>query len=120
MQRFLPAAIFFGVLIAALAAVILQHFSPTAQIASNITAQTGSIAIGGSISGSVITSSIVPAPDRETANMAVALLIAQLVVTGLFMGASLFVVLSKRYPPADRHWAYGALGTILGFWLRAF
>ncbi len=33
------------------------------------------------------------------------------------LGASLFVILSKRYTPTDRHWAYATVGTILGFWL---
>jgi hypothetical protein len=43
----------------------------------------------------------------------------QAIVTVIFITASLFIVLSKRYASAERHWAYGALGTILGFWLRA-
>jgi hypothetical protein len=46
-------------------------------------------------------------------------LIIQAIITAIFVGAGLFVILSKRYAPAERHWAYGALGTILGFWLRA-
>ena len=37
----------------------------------------------------------------------------------VFLGApAIFVVLSKRYQPREKHWAYSTLGTILGFWLR--
>ena len=32
--------------------------------------------------------------------------------------ASLWVIQSKKYTPTDRHWAYGALGTIVGYWLH--
>jgi hypothetical protein len=46
-------------------------------------------------------------------------LTVQVAITLIFVAASLFVILSKWYAPAERHWAYGALGTILGFWLRA-
>jgi hypothetical protein len=35
----------------------------------------------------------------------------------LFSGA-FWVILSRRYTPTDRHWAYGAVGTIVGFWLH--
>jgi hypothetical protein len=44
-------------------------------------------------------------------------LIIQLMVTLVFSAAALYTVLSKNYRPTDRHWAYGALGTILGYWL---
>src|SRR5579862_6686497 len=45
-------------------------------------------------------------------------LIIQAVLTAVFAIACLFVIFSKRYEANERHWAYGALGTILGFWLR--
>jgi uncharacterized membrane protein SirB2 len=32
--------------------------------------------------------------------------------------SALFVILSKKYAPADRHWAYGSIGTIVGYWLH--
>ena len=41
----------------------------------------------------------------------------QVVTTALVLGASLFVVLSKRYAAAEKHWAFATVGTILGFWL---
>jgi len=43
---------------------------------------------------------------------------ARVVITLIILVASLFVILTKRYSPADRHWAYGALGTVIGFWLK--
>jgi hypothetical protein len=45
-------------------------------------------------------------------------LIVQGAMTLIFVGACLYVIVSKRYGPAERHWAFGTLGTILGFWLR--
>ena len=45
-------------------------------------------------------------------------LIMQVVVSLVFMGAVLFVILSKRYKKEDQNWAYGTLGLIIGFWLN--
>ena len=45
-------------------------------------------------------------------------LIAQAVIGAVVLVASLFVILSEQYTPQDSHWAYGALGTVMGFWLR--
>ena len=36
----------------------------------------------------------------------------------LMADAALFVVLSKRYTPQAKHWGYGMLGTLLGWWLK--
>jgi hypothetical protein len=46
------------------------------------------------------------------------ILIVQAAMTVIFVGACLYVIVSKRYGPTERHWAFGTLGTILGFWLR--
>jgi len=46
-------------------------------------------------------------------------LAAQLVISAVLLVAALFVILTKRYPAQDKHWAYGALGTVVGFWLKA-
>ena len=43
--------------------------------------------------------------------------IMQAVISVIVLCASLFVILSKRYASSDKHWAYTAIGTILGFWL---
>ena len=45
--------------------------------------------------------------------------IAQIVISVLLAVLSLFVIRSERYAPTVRHWAYGAIGVLLGFWLRA-
>lgn len=43
----------------------------------------------------------------------------QVSVTILLLGASLFVVLSKRYTTTDKHWAFGTVGTLIGYWLKS-
>ena|SRR5258708_38059332 len=41
------------------------------------------------------------------------------VVASLVMGAaSLFIILSQKYQPRDKHWTYGTIGLIAGFWLK--
>jgi hypothetical protein len=42
----------------------------------------------------------------------------QAVVSLCFFVPSLFVVLSRRFSEKDKWWAYGTLGTVLGFWLK--
>jgi hypothetical protein len=42
----------------------------------------------------------------------------RMIVSLSVLGASLFVILAKRYSTADKHWAYGAIGTVVGFWLH--
>jgi hypothetical protein len=46
------------------------------------------------------------------------MLIVQAAMTIIFVGACIYVIVSKRFGPAERNWAFGTLGTILGFWLR--
>jgi hypothetical protein len=53
------------------------------------------------------------APISDTVKLAM-----QIVISLGFGAASLFIVVAKRFGPKDKHWAYGMLGTILGFWLR--
>src|SRR6266849_2308252 len=43
-------------------------------------------------------------------------LVFQMVLSVLLLAASLFVILSTRYGPKDKHWAYGTVGTLIGFW----
>jgi len=50
----------------------------------------------------------IPIPVRDLMQVAVSILV---------LLAALFVILSKRYPEATAKWAYGSLGTILGYWL---
>ena len=42
----------------------------------------------------------------------------QIILSLLLTGVSLFVILASRYKPQEKHWAYGTIGTILGFWIR--
>ena len=41
----------------------------------------------------------------------------QVVVTIVFSAAALFAIFSKRFAPAEKNWAYGAVAVILGYWL---
>jgi hypothetical protein len=57
--------------------------------------------------------------DRDNAQTALLVRsIMQVAFSLVLTTASLFVILSKRYQPKDKHWAYTTIGTILGFWLR--
>jgi len=51
-----------------------------------------------------------PFPPRMTVQILISVLLAAL---------SLFVVLSDRYGAKQQHWAYGTIGVLLGFWLKA-
>lgn len=42
----------------------------------------------------------------------------KVLVSIAFGTASLYVILSRKYQPKDKHWAYGIAGLIIGFWLR--
>lgn len=39
-------------------------------------------------------------------------------VSILVLGSSLYVILSMQYDSESQRWAFGVIGTILGFWLR--
>ncbi|HEX5080330.1 MAG TPA: hypothetical protein VFV80_14350 [Geminicoccaceae bacterium] len=41
----------------------------------------------------------------------------QVVVTIIFSAAALYAIFSKRFAPAEKNWAYGAVAVILGYWL---
>lgn len=36
----------------------------------------------------------------------------------IIVAACLFILLSRRFGPKDRPWAYGILGAVIGYWLR--
>jgi hypothetical protein len=44
--------------------------------------------------------------------------IVQVIITVLLLGSSLYVILSRKYSAQDQNWAYGTVGTLLGFWLK--
>ena len=45
-------------------------------------------------------------------------IVAQILISVALTISGLFVILSKRYAPKDKHWAYGIIGVIVGFWLK--
>jgi hypothetical protein len=53
-----------------------------------------------------------PPPNDVSLFMRVAVSLA-------LLGSSLFVILSKRYTPQDKHWAYTTIGAIMGFWINS-
>jgi hypothetical protein len=42
----------------------------------------------------------------------------EILISVVVLVAALYVILSKRYTPTDKHWAYGTVGLIVGFWLK--
>ncbi|CCN45259.1 hypothetical protein MADA3029_620019 [Vibrio nigripulchritudo MADA3029] len=44
--------------------------------------------------------------------------IMPIVVSVAVLGSALYVVLSGGYAEAEQKWAFGAIGTILGYWLK--
>jgi hypothetical protein len=54
-------------------------------------------------------------PSAQRANLRVWM---QVAISLVFLGASIFIILSHSFDASDKHWAYGSAGTILGFWLR--
>jgi hypothetical protein len=61
----------------------------------------------------VILATQTPTRKLDTVRVAIALVVSLIV-----LGGSLYVILSKSYGVADQRWAYGAVGTLLGFWLH--
>lgn len=53
---------------------------------------------------------------REDASSA--RLLMQIVVSAVILGAGLWVILSGRYGADAMHWASGAVGTVVGYWLK--
>ena len=62
-----------------------------------------------------------PARDERRAKTDVSRikLFMQIIVTLAILAVSLFVILTNAADAQNKHWAYGAVGTILGFWLRS-
>ncbi len=56
--------------------------------------------------------------DRVVVVTAVTKLTMQATVTVMVLAGSLYALLSGKYAEAEKKWAYGAVGTILGYWLR--
>jgi hypothetical protein len=43
----------------------------------------------------------------------------RIAVSLLVLGAALFIILSKQYDSDQQKWAFGAIGTVLGYWLKS-
>ena len=44
--------------------------------------------------------------------------VMSIVVSLAVLGSALYIVLSGGYAEAEQKWAFGAIGTILGYWLK--
>jgi hypothetical protein len=44
--------------------------------------------------------------------------LVQVIISLIVLCSALWVIISKRYASADRHWAFGLVGTIVGFWIH--
>jgi hypothetical protein len=52
---------------------------------------------------------------RHEQRMALFRFVMQIVTSLMFLGASVYIILSHNYDAKDKHWAYGTAGTILGY-----
>ena len=43
---------------------------------------------------------------------------AQIAISAVLLAAALYIILSTSFSPSEKHWAYGTVGTIIGFWLK--
>ena len=43
--------------------------------------------------------------------------IMQIIISLVVLGASLYIILSKKYDNDVQKWAFGAIGTVIGYWL---
>lgn len=43
----------------------------------------------------------------------------QILVSLAILGCALYIVLSHSYTEQEKHWAYGVIGAILGYWLKS-
>ncbi len=39
------------------------------------------------------------------------------IVSTVVLGAGLYIILSRKYQPDDKNWAFAAVGTVVGYWL---
>lgn len=60
---------------------------------------------------------IAPAPGPIVTSDLV--LVMKISVSVVVLACASFVILSKRYGPKDKHWAYATVGTLVGYWLNA-
>ncbi len=46
------------------------------------------------------------------------ILLFRMFITVLLCAVSIHVILSRRFTPTQKHWAYGTIGTLIGYWLK--
>lgn len=46
-------------------------------------------------------------------------LATQIAITMIVLISTLYVVLSRRYPPDTEKWAFGTIGLLIGYWMPA-
>jgi hypothetical protein len=59
-----------------------------------------------------------PVPTAGPGDQMDARLLMQISITLILMATCLFMIVSKKYAPKDKHWAFATIGTMLGFWLK--
>ena len=43
--------------------------------------------------------------------------VMEMLVSTVVLPAALLVIVSERFGPGDKHWAYTTVGLVIGFWL---
>jgi hypothetical protein len=61
----------------------------------------------------------IPLPGESAAPLGLVAVIMPALITVILLVSALWVILSRRYNDANQKWAFGVLGTIVGFWLNA-
>lgn len=59
------------------------------------------------------------APDQAASDAQTIDLYMPIVVTGVIGLAALYIILSKKFEAESLKWAYGMIGTVVGFWLKS-
>ena len=58
------------------------------------------------------------APVRAAAVKSDKHFIVRATISGIILVAALFIILKGTHPDASQEWAYGAIGLIVGYWLK--
>ena len=45
-------------------------------------------------------------------------MVAALLISMAVLVVALYVIMSKNYALSEKHWVYGAVGTVVGYWLK--
>ncbi len=56
--------------------------------------------------------------NNDSASLEFIRLLIRGVISAIVLVAGLYVVLSGSYPDATTKWAIGAMGVVIGYWLR--